>query len=245
MHFSWWTFLFEVVNFVVLVYVLHRLLYRPLRDAIDSRREANARAQAEAEKARLEAEVLQKGLREQIAETEQQRQGLIHQAREQAEAERKKLLAEAERARQQQAEESRNALKREREEALEALGDEVVAQAVGLARRLLSEAAESTLHRQLALRLVEALRQMRAGETEQLRSGWQPGDAAVLESAESLDADTLEQITVAVSDALGQQVPLTVQPRPGLLGGVRLRLAGHVWDNTVAGQVAAGTDGAP
>ena len=56
MIFNVWTFLFEVVNFLVLVYVLHRLLYRPLREAIDRRREANAKAQADARKARQEAD---------------------------------------------------------------------------------------------------------------------------------------------------------------------------------------------
>lgn len=31
MAFNIWTFLFEIVNFVVLACILHRLLYRPLR----------------------------------------------------------------------------------------------------------------------------------------------------------------------------------------------------------------------
>ncbi len=56
MTFNIWTFLFEVVNFVVLAYILHRLLYRPLREAIDRRRAEIAQTQAEAEQARAEAE---------------------------------------------------------------------------------------------------------------------------------------------------------------------------------------------
>ena len=35
MTFNGWTFLFQVLNFVVLAYALHRLLYRPLREAIE------------------------------------------------------------------------------------------------------------------------------------------------------------------------------------------------------------------
>src|SRR5271169_2235610 len=94
--FNWWTFLFEALNFVVLAYVLHRLLYRPLREAIEKRREANLRAQEAAAKARQDALALEQQLREQLAGAQRQRQELIHQAREQAELERRRLLAEAE-----------------------------------------------------------------------------------------------------------------------------------------------------
>jgi F-type H+-transporting ATPase subunit b len=245
MTFNWWTFLFEALNFVVLAYILHRLLYRPLHEAIDRRREANARAQAEAEKARQEAEALRQRLEEQQAAAEQQRQELIHQAREQAETERHKLLDEAERAAQQHQEEVRQALARERDEALKALRDEVTTQAIGLTRRLLAEASERTLHQQLALRLVQALEHLPNAERERLRAGWQSEDGAVLETAQDLDAHLLGQLNQAVSGIVGQPVTLAVQGRPELLDGVRLRLAGQVWDGSLAGPVtdAAGKDG--
>jgi len=250
MIFNWWTFLFEALNFVVLAYVLHRLLYRPLRDAIDKRRQANVRAQAEADKARQEAEGLQQRLQKQLAGAEQQRQELIHQAREQAESERQKMLAEAERAAQRRQEELRQALEREREEALKSLRQEVIAQAIELTRRLLGEASERTLHQQLALRLVQTLEELPETEREHLKASWQSGDGPVLESAQDLDTRTIEQLTSAVSRIVGQPVFLAVQNRPELLGGVRLRLGGHVWDGSLAGQVTipdrfAGKDSRP
>lgn len=250
MTFNWWTFLFEALNFVVLAYVLHRLLYRPLREAIDKRREANARAQAEAETARQEAESLQKRLREQLAGAEQQGQELIRKAHEQAEVERQKLLAEAERAAQRRREEARQGLEQEREEALKSLRQEVIAQAIELTQRLLGEASECTLHQQLALRLVQTLEQLPDSERENLRASWQSGDDSMLECAQALDARTLELLAKAVSGIVGQTVSLTVQNRPELLGGVRLQLAGHVWDGSLAGQVIvpgslAGKDGRP
>ena len=91
-----WTFLFEVVNFLVLVYVLRRLLYRPIHEAIDRRREANEKAKADADKASKEAAALQTQLKEKIAALDQKRQDLLRTDREQAEAERKAMMAEAE-----------------------------------------------------------------------------------------------------------------------------------------------------
>lgn len=90
MTFNPWTFFLEVVNFVALAYVLRRLLYRPLSEAIERRRADVRRRQAEAEKARDEAEAIKKDLEEKLADLERQRLETVSQARQQAEAERKK-----------------------------------------------------------------------------------------------------------------------------------------------------------
>lgn len=248
MTFSWWTFLFEVLNFVVLAYILQRLLYRPLREAIEKRRDANARAQAEALHAHQEAEALQQQLRARLAAAEQEGQDIIHQARSQAELERKKLLAQGEQEAQRRQHELHHTLARERDQALKAVHEEVVAQAIELTGRLLEGAAERTLHQQLVLRLVRDLEMLPEAERDTLRHSWRPHDAAVLESAEALTPATLESLTAAVGAVVGQPVTLTVCIRPELLGGIRLRLAGNVWDSSLAGQmvgIVQGREGVP
>jgi F-type H+-transporting ATPase subunit b len=237
MTFNGWTFLFEVLNFLVLAYVLHRLLYRPLQEAIDARRTATTQAQTAAEKVRKEAEALQQRLQEERIEQERQRQDLIRSNREQAEADRKRILAEAEQAVQRRQEEERQALAHERTEALDNLRSEVVQQAIAVAGRLLREAADTTLHHQLVLRLVETLRNVTEIDRAQLRDEWSVADGALLETASALDGDSLGQVHAAVAALLGQPVQLVVQARSELLGGVRLRLGGHVWDASLAGQL--------
>jgi F-type H+-transporting ATPase subunit b len=245
MTFSWWTFLFEILNFVVLAYVLHRLLYRPLRQAIEKRQQADRRAQEEAEKAREQAAALRLQLEAQSAELEQRRDELLRQSREQAEKDRRKLLADAEQAARRRQEEVRQALDQEREEALRSLRREATGLAVGLAERLLGEAVDGSLHRQLVLRLAEALRRLPEAERDRLRRGWRPDDGAVLEAAAGMDETALGQVNDAVAEALGRPAALSVQAAPALLGGARLRLGGWVWDASLAGQLEAVRQGLP
>jgi F-type H+-transporting ATPase subunit b len=240
MTFNVWTFLFEVLNFLVLAFVLHRLLYRPLREAVERRQQAAAREREEAAAAHREAEALQQRWQRQLAEQEHERQQLLHEAHEQAEAERKKLLADSESLVRARQEEQRRALEREREEVLQALQGEVTSMALDLARRLLAEAADATLHRQLALRLVETLQQVSEDDRGHLQAQWQSGDGAVLETAQKLDEPTLGRVAGAVAATLGRPVTPAVQLRPELLGGVRLRLGGQVWDASLAGQLGEG-----
>ncbi len=243
MTFNVWTFLLQALNFVVLAYVLHRLLYQPLRQAVEQRRSATERAATEAEKARQEAQALQQQLNDRLAEVERVRQESIHQAREEAALERRKMLEQAEQLVQQRQEEARQALQRERAETLKAMHSEIVGQALELTRRLLGEAVDRTLHRQLVLRLLETLDQgngqlLPEGGREQLRKRWQPEDGVVLETAQETDEATLIKVKQVVSSLLGQPAAVTVQINPALLGGARLRVAGHVWDGSLAGQLS-------
>ena len=56
MEFDWLTFGFEIVNFLVLVWLLHRLLYRPVLAMIQRRRDEIAAQARQAEARQAEAE---------------------------------------------------------------------------------------------------------------------------------------------------------------------------------------------
>ncbi len=234
MSFSGWTFLFQIINFVVLVYILNRLLYKPLHEAIDRRRQENARVQAEAEAARKEAASLQEQLHQRLEAIDRERQDQFRKAREQAEAERANILSDADRTAARRRNEAEQELERFRAEARQALRNEMVHSAVELARRILREASGASLHEQLVHRLIETLQRIPDPEREHLRDEWRTEGGALLETAEPFNGPLLEQLKAAVAELAAGSVDLTVQPQPSLLSGVRLRLGGHVWDSSLA-----------
>lgn len=237
MTFNLWTFLLQVVNFVVLALVLRHLLYRPLHEAIERRREAVRQTQAEAEKAREEADAIKHQLEERLAQVDRQREETLREAREQAEVERRRLLAEAETAAQRLQEEVRRSLEHDREEMLQKLSGDVVAHALNLAERLLCESADSTLQAQLARHLIETLDGLPTEQREELRRDWQTEEQSWLEAATKPDEETLKRLTATVASVAGRELTLNVQCNPALIGGVRLRIGGHLWDASIAGQL--------
>ncbi len=237
MTFNLWTFFLQVVNFVVLAYVLHRLLYRPLHEAIERRRQTVRQAQAEAENARAEAEAIKQQLEEKLAQLDQQRQETMRQAREQAEVERRKMLDEAEATIQRRQEEFRRSLEREREEMSQQLSGELITHALNLAERLLRQSADSTLQAQLVKHLIETLDGLPADEREQLRRDWQTEEQTWLETVAKPDGETLKRLTETVASVAGRELALNVQYNPSLIGGVRLRIGGRLWDASIAGQL--------
>ncbi|HVW38981.1 MAG TPA: F0F1 ATP synthase subunit delta [Pirellulales bacterium] len=239
MNIHLWTFVFQIVNFVVVAFVLHRLLYRPLYEAIDRRRQATLAAQTAAERAKQDAEALRAGLEAERADAERRREESVREAHRQAEAEAERLLEDARRLAQQRSDDAGRELAERREQALAALRREIVQMALDTSERFLRQSADRTLQRQLVARLVESLAAVSADERRQLSIGRSLGEPAVIEAAEELDRESLEIIAAAVAQMLGERPTFEVKLRPSLVSGVCLRLGGHVWDASLGGSLEA------
>ena len=91
----------------------------------------------------------------------------------------------------------------------------------------------------MAKRLVDTLAQLPEDQKSRVRKDWTDGDGAVLETASSLDSTATQEVTDAVEAVVGRKVKLAVEVKPALLAGARLRIGGHVWDASLAGQFEA------
>lgn len=236
MNFNVWTFLLEIVNFLVLAAVLHRLLYRPLRAAVERRRGEYEAAQAAADANRRASETARTQAEAELRDVEHRRLELLEQARGEADARRTQLLARAEAEAETRLAESRRTVEDERREMFAALEDDVFRAARTLAERLLRESVGTSLDEQLAARLAETLEA--AANDARTRAAVDGGaDAPILESAAELTAPARERLERAVAALATTPLPVVRRTNPDLLGGVRLRIGGAVWDATLAGQL--------
>ncbi|HVX12774.1 MAG TPA: F0F1 ATP synthase subunit delta [Pirellulales bacterium] len=235
MNVQFWTFLFEMFNFVVVAFVLHRVLYRPLHEAIDRRRQATEQAQAEAGQAQRDAAALQARLESERREAESRREELVREAHRQAEAEAQRLLDDARRHAREQAEDLRRQLAHERDQGLSAARQQLVGLAVDLADRFLRQSADRSLHSQLVSRLVTELEVESSTERRKVRMAWTEDEPAVIETAEELDQQNVDRIAAAVANVVGQQVTIQIKSKPALISGVCLQLGGHLWDASLRG----------
>jgi len=232
-----WTFLFEIINFAVLVYILRRLLYGPLRAAIDRRRADNERVLLEAQAARDQAAKLQGELEARNAELERERQEVIRSARAHGESDRKAILDEAEQTARRRREELEKTLAAHRADVLQGLKAELIQSSIALAERLLHESADASLDGKLSEALLAALDRLPEEERARLRRDWQSGQEALVEAARPLEGPVLKRFETAVARLVGEPVTVQFQTRPELLGGARLSLGGHVWDSSLSGQL--------
>jgi F-type H+-transporting ATPase subunit b len=96
MKFDIWTFLFQIINFVVLLFILKRLLYKPIRDIMEKRRGLIEKTVEDAEKAKRGALELKEKHQEELNKIKESKMQALEKMQNEIEEEKKKLIMEAE-----------------------------------------------------------------------------------------------------------------------------------------------------
>lgn len=227
MQIDWTTFALEIVNFLVLVWILKRFLYKPVLETLASRRSGIERTLAQAKETDARAGILNAQFENRLADWEKEKAG----ARTRLEAE----LA-AERARAVQALAGTLAEERERSEAQEAhrqkelrrdLEARALAQARDFASRLLARLSGPALEARLVEVFIEDFPDLPEDQLAGLRtaSAMQAARATV-SSAFALDETLRARIAAAIDARLGSHLPLEFTEDAKLLAGLRVSV-GH------------------
>ena len=95
MPINWFTVVAQAINFLILVWLLKRFLYKPILHAIDEREKGIAAQLAEAEAKKAEAQKERDDFQHKNEAFDQERAALLKKATDEAKAERQRLLDEA------------------------------------------------------------------------------------------------------------------------------------------------------
>jgi F-type H+-transporting ATPase subunit b len=227
MQIDWFTLLAEIVNFLILVYLLRRFLYNPIIRLADEREARIAARFAEAEAREQEAAAAAAAHEQQRRELDARRQDLLDEARRAAQEERHALL---ERARAEVGDEQRRwqqQLARQRQTFLHDLQERTGAEVYALSARVLTDLASANLQEQIVGRFLAELRQLPAAETEAFQEHLGDGGLEVV-TAFPLSAEQRDDISAALAERLGaRDLPVAFHEDEALIGGIALRLGGR------------------
>ena len=92
---DWFTVGAQALNFLILVWLMKRFLYKPILHAIDEREKQIATELANADKKKAEAQKESDEFKHKNEEFDQQRAALLSKATDEAKSERQRLLDEA------------------------------------------------------------------------------------------------------------------------------------------------------
>lgn len=141
--------LFQLIAFGLLVFLLHRLLYRPILRMLDERAERVRQGMEDAAKAREMAEKAQEEFERRIAEAKKEGQEIVAQATEVSEKVRQDILAQARAEAEQMMQRERERARREREQAMAELQEKVADLSILVAQKLIGATVDEKTQRQL------------------------------------------------------------------------------------------------
>ncbi|MEB3338855.1 MAG: F0F1 ATP synthase subunit B [Leptolyngbyaceae bacterium] len=199
---DWFTVIAQIINFLVLVYLLNRFLYKPITKTMGERKKHLERHWQEAQAKGELAEQEVASYRQKQQELEQQRQALVTQAREQAEQERKHLVHQAREEVYKQEREWRADLERQQDAFLERLRQRVQQYMEAITRRALQDLANIELEHQMIAVFIDRLQRLDAQQrAEILKSIQFPPVNIVIRSSFDIPIEERQKII----DALQQQ----------------------------------------
>lgn len=217
----------QILNFLILVWLLRRLLYGPITRAMAER---DARIQAETDEARrLREEASAEGERHRalVAAFETEREARLAQAREELEAWRhthtQEARAEVEALRQRW----QQALEQEQDAFLQELRRRAGSEILTVTRSALRDLADEAVEARIMARFLDRLGEIAPADRDRLAEAAKADGGTVhVRSAFALPEPDRIRIGDAVSAALGPDLALTFETAPGLVGGVELKAGG-------------------
>lgn len=223
---SGWTFALQIVDFLALVWLLQRLLYRPVQRTIAERqrqaeeaagRVATARGAADAARAEFERE------RESIAA---EKEYALDAARAKAQAERDELLSRARAAADELLATGRRTLEDERGNAVAALEAQAAELATAMAARLLAELASPAVDDELLDRADAYLASLPPARLRALASEARAGMEVV--TAHPLSPERSARRRERFAALLGPAVSVAFRVDPALVAGGELHFRGAI-----------------
>jgi F-type H+-transporting ATPase subunit b len=157
--------IWTIVLFLITLYVLKRFAFGPIQKMIDERRDQIRQSIEAADAAREEARTLLEEHRKLIGQAKADAEGILSEARKQADAQRDRVREETEADRQRRIEETRKEIAAETARALEQIRSEVAELTLEAASRVVGRSLDAAQDRELIAEAVGALDFSRLEET--------------------------------------------------------------------------------
>ncbi len=225
---NWFTIGAQALNFLVLIWLLRRFLYKPILRAIDAREKRIAEELGAAEASKGEAQKERDEFREKNEDFDRERAELWTRTTDEARAERQRLLAEAREAAEAVRVRQQGTLRNEARSLSQAIRGRTQQEVFAITRKALADLATTTLEERLGDVLTRRLREL-DGQAKADLAGALKGlsEPVLVRSAFELPGEQRAAIEDALKEICSTEVHLRFEVAPDLISGIELTTNGQ------------------
>ncbi|WP_158278925.1 F0F1 ATP synthase subunit delta [Leucothrix arctica] len=234
MQIDWLTVSAQIVNFLLLVWLLKHFLYGPVIDAMDRRQQAIADNIADAQQREQTAQSTMEKYERKYAALEKDSATHLQQAEADAQQQRQQLMTQAREDVKQQRDLWQHGLKQEQQDYLKNLRKTSVKVIQDTGRKVLGELADTTLEKQIIE--VFLLRLNKLDDTV-LQTLKETTEVMNVISAFELDTDTKQKIRQSIGDVINNSTEIEFKVSSDLLCGISLQTDGYQVDWNMQGHL--------
>lgn len=225
---DWFTVIAQVVNFLILVWLLKHFLYRPILNAIDAREQRIAAEIAEADAKKTEALKERDEFQQKNEEFDEQRSVRMNQVIEEAKTERARLLDVARLESEDLRTKLHEALKSEQYGLNDALSLRAREEVFAIARKVLTDLAGTALEDRMTTIFLARLRALNDAGMADLKSAFAASTGPLLvRTAFKLPKEQSAAIETASKEILGSDRQIKFVTAPDLVSGIEISADGQ------------------
>ena len=240
MFIDWFTVGAQALNFIILVWLMKRFLYKPILDAIDAREKGIAASLSDADAKQAEARKERDEFQDKNEKLDQQRSALLSQAAVDAQTERKRLMEEATQAADALSSKRQAALRADAQRLNQVIVNRTQQEVFAISRKALAELATASLEASAVDVFIQRLRAL-DGQAKISLAGALKATAspALVRSAFDLPVTQRQAIEAAVNETFSAEIALRFETAPDLVCGIELASNGLKVAWSIAGYLTA------
>ena len=215
----------QIINFLILLFLLRRFLYDPIVRVMNERQAKIAAQIAEVESLKQEAVEEAEAYRQQHTEIQDQCEEILFKTKEAAEVWRKDFLSKT----RQEIDEARinwhMGIEKEKQAFIQVMRHQIGKQVYSISRQALADLADAELEQQVVQVFLRRLQEMKKDELKILIGAIEKSPKhTILRSAFEISAPIRQNIHQTVQQFIGSQVDIDFKVNSDLLCGIKLNI---------------------
>lgn len=233
--FNWWTFLFQTINFFVVLYILYKLFFNPLKNIIQKREESLKKRLEELQAGENELKEKEQRYGEKLEEIDTLKNKELNRARKEAEQEKNRLFEEADRELEKERLKQKSIQENEREKIEKAIKEQSLQFSLDYIARFAKELVDEKMHQKLIEKFLHALKSEESEEIETLKKEIKLKKCNIrLTTPLKIEEQTIHKIKEVLGDIFDTKaVSIETFLDTSLIGGIKLEIENRIIDGSI------------
>lgn len=234
--FNWWTFLFQMINFFVVLYILYRLFFNPLKNIIQKREESLNKRLEELQTGEKELKEKEQQYEEKLKEIDTLKDKEFNAAREEAEQEKSRLLEEANEELEKERQKQKSIQEHEREKVNTAIKEQSLQFSLDYIAKFAKELIDENMHQKLIEKFLHELKSEKMQKIKKLKKEIKTETLKVkLNTPLKIEERTIDKVKEVLGDIFDTKaLAVEIFSDASLIGGIKLEIENKIIDGSIS-----------
>ncbi|RMA97238.1 F0F1 ATP synthase subunit delta [Hydrogenothermus marinus] len=238
MKFDLLTYLFEIINFFILLWILKKLLYKPVISVLKKRKEYIDTKIREAEEAQAKVEKLKQEYEKLLQDIENIKKAKLAEITKQVEEEKEKLYKQMKAELDAEREKFLESLQIEKKEVINEIKEFIINYSLQFVSKILVKVSDENLHKNLFKLALEAIENLPDEDKKSISEELKHQKFILIETAYPLTEEEKNKLKDLIKKEFGIEVSIKEEEKKDLIAGVSIHIGSKLIDLSLEGQLS-------